>query len=250
MKQLIVFDLDGTLAAEQIGDRRGDGGGLLAALLEVAQVAVISGGDYPQFERTRRASAARRSRSRTSRSCRPAARSSTNTIRRLVKLLFRRLQRRAESRRIIAALERAVDASGFKAEKTWGEAIEDRGSQITYSALGQQAPLDEKKQLGPGFRQTQEDPSDARPHRCPISRCARRLDVDRRHEARHRQSLRHPQTARHPRHPDRRRCSTSATRSSQAATTTRRARPAPTASKSATPNETKRVIEAIVACAG
>jgi hypothetical protein len=29
-------------------------------------------------------------------------------------------------------------------EKTWGETIEDRGSQITYSALGQQAPLEDK----------------------------------------------------------------------------------------------------------
>jgi hydroxymethylpyrimidine pyrophosphatase-like HAD family hydrolase len=29
--------------------------------------------------------------------------------------------------------------------------VEDRGSQITYSALGQQAPLDEKKQWDPDF---------------------------------------------------------------------------------------------------
>ena len=40
---------------------------------------------------------------------------------------------------------------GFKVEKVWGEIIEDRGSQITYSALGQQAPLDEKKKWDPDF---------------------------------------------------------------------------------------------------
>jgi len=41
--------------------------------------------------------------------------------------------------------------SGFKAEKVWGEPIEDRGSQITFSALGQQAPLAEKKKWDPDF---------------------------------------------------------------------------------------------------
>jgi phosphomannomutase len=33
----------------------------------------------------------------------------------------------------------------------FGELIEDRGSQITFSALGQQAPLDEKKKWDPDF---------------------------------------------------------------------------------------------------
>lgn len=36
-------------------------------------------------------------------------------------------------------------------KKVWGEVIEDRGSQITYSALGQQAPLAEKSQWDPDF---------------------------------------------------------------------------------------------------
>jgi hydroxymethylpyrimidine pyrophosphatase-like HAD family hydrolase len=41
--------------------------------------------------------------------------------------------------------------SRFKAGQTWGEQIEDRGSQITFSALGQQAPLQEKEQWDPDF---------------------------------------------------------------------------------------------------
>jgi len=41
--------------------------------------------------------------------------------------------------------------SGFKVEKVWGEVIEDRGSQITFSALGQQAPIGEKKKWDPDF---------------------------------------------------------------------------------------------------
>ena len=50
MKKLIVFDLDGTLA-ESKSALDAEMSALLAALLEVAKVAVISGGDWPQFEK-------------------------------------------------------------------------------------------------------------------------------------------------------------------------------------------------------
>ena len=50
MKKLIVFDLDGTLAESKsaIDDEMS---GLLHDLLGIVQVAVISGGDWPQFEK-------------------------------------------------------------------------------------------------------------------------------------------------------------------------------------------------------
>jgi HAD superfamily hydrolase (TIGR01484 family) len=51
----------------------------------------------------------------------------------------------------MSSLKQAIGASGFKVEKVWGETIEDRGSQITFSALGQQAPLEEKKKWDPDF---------------------------------------------------------------------------------------------------
>jgi len=47
-------------------------------------------------------------------------------------------------------------ASGLAAPQTWGEIIEDRGSQITFSALGQQAPLEEKKKWDPDFAKRQQ----------------------------------------------------------------------------------------------
>ena len=56
-----------------------------------------------------------------------------------------------EKETIIGALNNSVAAVGLKVEKVWGEVIEDRGSQITFSALGQQAPLDEKKKWDPDF---------------------------------------------------------------------------------------------------
>jgi len=56
-----------------------------------------------------------------------------------------------EKEKIVGSLRKAIEAAGFKAEKVWGEQIEDRGSQITFSALGQQAPLDEKDKWDPDF---------------------------------------------------------------------------------------------------
>ncbi len=50
MKKLIAFDLDGTLALSKqpLDDEMA---GLLAGLMDVAMVAIISGGDWPQFEK-------------------------------------------------------------------------------------------------------------------------------------------------------------------------------------------------------
>ena len=45
-----------------------------------------------------------------------------------------------QKKKIISSLKKAIEQSGLKAEKVWGEVIEDRGSQITFSALGQRLP--------------------------------------------------------------------------------------------------------------
>ena len=58
----------------------------------------------------------------------------------------------AEQReKILSSLKKAVGVADFKIEKTWGEQIEDRGSQITFSALGQKAPLEAKTKWDPDF---------------------------------------------------------------------------------------------------
>jgi phosphomannomutase len=49
-----------------------------------------------------------------------------------------------EKVKIVSSLNKAVTIAGFKVEKAWGEVIEGRGSQITFSARGQQAPLIEQ----------------------------------------------------------------------------------------------------------
>ena len=49
MKKLIVFDLDGTLA-ESKSPVDAEMAALLGTLLSIVKVAVISGGNWPQFE--------------------------------------------------------------------------------------------------------------------------------------------------------------------------------------------------------
>jgi hydroxymethylpyrimidine pyrophosphatase-like HAD family hydrolase len=53
--------------------------------------------------------------------------------------------------KIFKAFDESLAATGFVPEQTWGERAEDRGSQITFSALGQQAPIEAKELWDPDF---------------------------------------------------------------------------------------------------
>ena len=56
-----------------------------------------------------------------------------------------------QKRKIVGSMNAAIEQAGLRAEKVWGEVVEDRGSQITFSALGQEAPLNEKVKWDPDF---------------------------------------------------------------------------------------------------
>lgn len=150
MKKLIVFDLDGTLAEskaaidEEMSVR-------LAALLKVAKVAIISGGDWPQFDKQVLAHLPA-GKILQGLSILPTCGTKFYQYKTGWKLLYAENFTEKQKEKIITSLNKAVDDSGFKAKKTWGEAVEDRGSQITYSALGQHAPLDEKEKWDPDFK--------------------------------------------------------------------------------------------------
>ena len=149
MKQLVAFDLDGTLAeSKQAIDQ--EMSGLLGRLLQVAIVAVISGGDWPQFEQQLVGNLPK-----------------DIDFARLFLLptsgtkLYRyddgwqraygELFSEAERDHILRTLEDTVNSAGLSSERSWGEKIEDRGSQITFSGLGQQAPLVAKHSWDPDF---------------------------------------------------------------------------------------------------
>jgi phosphomannomutase len=149
VKELIVFDLDGTLA-ESKSAIDAEMSTLLGKLLAVVRVAVISGGAMPQFE-TQLVANLPKTGDLTRLSLLPTCGTRFYQYDGSWKLLYAEDFTADQKQKIIAALNDAVDKSGYKSEQTWGEAIEDRDSQITYSALGQQAPLDAKKTWDPDF---------------------------------------------------------------------------------------------------
>lgn len=149
MKKLIIFDLDGTLAESKTAIDP-EMAGLLNELLQVAQVAIISGGNWPQFEKQVLSKLPATSKL-AHLSILPTCGTKYYQYHKDWKQLYAENFSEKEKQKILDHLNQAVALSGFKPAKTWGEQIEDRGSQITYSALGQQAPLEEKKSWDPDF---------------------------------------------------------------------------------------------------
>ncbi len=153
MKKLIVYDLDGTLA-ESKSALNAEMAALLHQLLGIVKVAVISGGDWPQFEKQLLSNLPHDG-SLANLSLLPTCGTKFFQYTGEWKRLYSEDFTAGEKQKIISSLQKAVAVAGFKVEKIWGEAIEDRGSQITYSALGQQAPLEEKDKWDPDFAKRQ-----------------------------------------------------------------------------------------------
>ena len=149
MKKLVVFDLDGTLAISKtsIDAEMSD---LLNHLLSIVKVAVISGGDWPQFEKQVLAKLPH-DKSLENLSLLPTCGTKFFRYFKGWEKIYSEDFTPDEKVKIRASLMKVVSEAGFKIEKVWGEEIEDRGSQITFSALGQQAPIEEKKKWDPGF---------------------------------------------------------------------------------------------------
>lgn len=149
MTGLVVFDLDGTLA-ESKSSIDAEMAQLLSSLLHIVQVAIISGAGWPQFnkqvlENTTPDSCLQNL------SLLPTCGTRFYRYESSWELLYSEDFTAAEKDTIIRALRQAAEVCGGNVEKVWGAVIEDRGSQITFSALGQQAPLEEKKKWDPDF---------------------------------------------------------------------------------------------------
>jgi phosphomannomutase len=148
MKKLVIFDLDGTLAESKAAIDE-EMASILAHLLTVAKVAVISGGDWPQFQKQVLSYLPNKSLKKLS--ILPTCGTKFYKYSHGWKQLYAENFTAEEKELITRELTAAVAQSGFEAKKTWGDQIEDRGSQVTYSALGQAAPLAEKKKWDPDF---------------------------------------------------------------------------------------------------
>ncbi|HVA11227.1 MAG TPA: HAD-IIB family hydrolase [Candidatus Dormibacteraeota bacterium] len=139
MKKLIAFDLDGTLAESKspADPRMTD---LLARLLDKFQVCVISGGKFQQFEKQLLSGL-----NATPDQLKNLHLMPTCGTRYYVYSMDDKVWREVyaenfsepEKQKIITALNKGFDDLAMRADKVYGETIEDRGSQVTFSVLGQ-----------------------------------------------------------------------------------------------------------------
>jgi phosphomannomutase len=149
MKKLFVFDLDGTLAQSK-SSLNTEIAGLLHDLLGVMKVAVISGGTWSQFQTQLLANLPIDERLRDLSLLPTCGTQFYQYVGHWSKIYSEDLSK-DEREEIITSLKKALEESAIKVTRVWGEAIEDRGSQITLSVLGQEAPLSEKQQWDPDF---------------------------------------------------------------------------------------------------
>lgn len=148
--RLVAFDLDDTLAPSKsaIDARMGD---LLVALAERVEVAIISGGQLQQFtaqvvDRLPDTTAAVRGALHLLPTCGTQYYRITDEG---ITTVYARTLTDDQKSRALAAVEGEARRLGLWESETWGEILEDRGSQITFSALGQTAPVDVKTAWDP-----------------------------------------------------------------------------------------------------
>jgi phosphomannomutase len=149
LPRLVAFDLDDTLAPSKspLDPRMADA---LVRLLSVAQVCIISGGHFAQFQQQviERIPVA-------------DERLADLHLMPTCGTRYYRYERdgwqqvyaedltELEKQQAMTAVETQARRLGLWEAQTWGPILEDRGSQITFSALGQSAPVDAKRAWDP-----------------------------------------------------------------------------------------------------
>lgn len=146
MKKLVGFDLDDTLAVTKspISDEMSE---LLTNLLDHFEVCIISGGRYEQFKLQvidrLHASPQQLRKLHLMPAC-GTQYYRYNEIDETWDLQYAENLSAEEKKRITSALKNSAQKLGYWEENPAGEILEDRGSQITFSALGQQATAEDK----------------------------------------------------------------------------------------------------------
>lgn len=147
--KVICFDMDGTLVPSK-SIITSEMASLLQTIADRYIVAIVSWGDYPQFEKQ----------------LLPFLQWSDVQFERLLILptsgakfyryqdgqfvnLYADLISETDKEAMSTLLEKIYLASPFVSSLRYGELIEDRWTQLTFSALGQDAPLDQKAKRDP-----------------------------------------------------------------------------------------------------
>lgn len=142
-RKIIAFDLDGTLAESKspLPDEMAE---ILDELLGHFQVCVISGGKFEQFQKQLLANLKADPIKLEALHLMPTC--GTRYYRYdVVQAEWQKVYAEdftdSDKEQIISALNDGLDALKMREAKPWGELIEDRGSQVTLSTLGQEAPV-------------------------------------------------------------------------------------------------------------
>jgi len=147
--KLVIFDLDDTLAASKC-PIAADMVEMLHRLLETRYVAVISGGKWEQFRRQFVGHVSPHLYPYLI--IAPVSGGQVYRWRNETWQVVHETSIGVSFQQVVDAFEAAFEATGFeRPTQLWGPVFEDRGCQITYSALGQQAPHQEKKIWDPNF---------------------------------------------------------------------------------------------------
>jgi phosphomannomutase len=148
--KLVAFDLDGTLA-ESKQPLSASMGELLARLLSRMPVAILSGASFEQYDHqffpALPAGAALKNLYIFPDNAAQCYVFDEGAWRSRYDFHFTKEERE----HVLAALKTAIAQTNIQAlvPATWGEQIQDRGAQITFSALGQEAPVAEKEKWDP-----------------------------------------------------------------------------------------------------
>jgi len=151
MKKLIIFDLDGTLAESKsaITQKMSDS---LKSLLKKYSVAIISGGAFPQFQKQFLNNLSVPEDLLYKLYLFPTCATSFYKFNnKNWNKIYSETLSQSEKNKIFTSFNLCFEKVGFTipSKLLYGEIIEDRETQITFSALGQFAPYDLKKEWDP-----------------------------------------------------------------------------------------------------
>ncbi len=150
--KLIIFDLDGTLTPSKspLEPVMAD---LLVRLIKKVRVAVISGCGYPQFVTQFLSKFPHYTEGLSNLILLPTSGTRMYLWRGTWSIQYAEDLTQPEKDKILTAINESLKAIRFiMPEKTYGQLIEDRGSQITFSALGQLTPIAIKSTWDPDHR--------------------------------------------------------------------------------------------------
>jgi len=162
-KELIVFDLDGTLTPSKANLQKSMAG-MLAQLLAVKKVAVIGGGSYTQFQRQFLRHFHPKKELLKNLLIFPTTATSFYRYHAGWKKIYAKELSKREKKQIMRAFQEAFKEIKYVSPaKTYGKVIEDRGSQITFSALGQDVVKKLGIRRGEALKKKWNQESDIRP---------------------------------------------------------------------------------------